>query len=221
MPWRWRRAAVSRRCAAAAPKLVLPRHRHPTLVPRRRRHPKLVPPEPMQLDGDEFTVRLVTDGSVTKAGFALRFECAGGPPATPAPTQAVAVAVSLKDDAGTVVTATSGTIDDGYAPMYENSLRQSVTVIGRNCLLEFLEFSVEGHSSCGYDVVTISVDGAVQERLCGSDAIAPMQLGGGRFAVELKTDGSVRDAGFRIAFTCEAPTAFEALAAMTNHVAGM
>eukprot|EP01063_Lacrimia_lanifica_P041313 TRINITY_DN960_c0_g1_i3.p1 TRINITY_DN960_c0_g1~~TRINITY_DN960_c0_g1_i3.p1 ORF type:complete len:1084 (+),score=298.11 TRINITY_DN960_c0_g1_i3:63-3314(+) len=178
-------------------------------------------PLPMQLDGDEFTVRLVTDGSVTAAGFELRFECAGAPTPTVPTTASGEVGLTLKDNHGAVVTATSGTIDDGYAPMYENSLRQSVTVIGRNCLLEFLEFSVEGHSSCGYDVVTISVDGAVQERLCGSDAIAPMQLGGGRFAVELKTDGSVRDAGFRIAFTCEAPTAFEALAAMTNHVAGM
>eukprot|EP01063_Lacrimia_lanifica_P028676 TRINITY_DN4230_c1_g1_i1.p1 TRINITY_DN4230_c1_g1~~TRINITY_DN4230_c1_g1_i1.p1 ORF type:complete len:978 (+),score=273.09 TRINITY_DN4230_c1_g1_i1:51-2984(+) len=136
-------------------------------------------------------------------------------PPTPVPTVAtpepVAERLTLRTDNGRTVAATSGTISDGYGT-YEPELDLAVTVVGRNCQLQWVSFDMEASENCIYDYIELRVGAESLGKWCGGTAPPNIRLDGG-FTVVLHSDEAAEGAGFMVDFACDAlpPTPVPAL----------
>eukprot|EP01063_Lacrimia_lanifica_P040195 TRINITY_DN902_c0_g1_i2.p1 TRINITY_DN902_c0_g1~~TRINITY_DN902_c0_g1_i2.p1 ORF type:complete len:400 (+),score=91.02 TRINITY_DN902_c0_g1_i2:53-1252(+) len=116
-----------------------------------------------------------------------------------------AVDLTLRNNNGQTVSASSGSISDGYNEYPADSDR-SVSVAGRDCVLTWRFFDVEESSDCKYDFVELQgAGGESLGKYCGGTLPGPQMVRGDGFTVRLYADAGVEGAGFVVDYDCTAP----------------
>ncbi|KAI4871253.1 hypothetical protein NFI96_019773 [Prochilodus magdalenae] len=143
-------------------------------------------PAPMDT-GDSFAyVKLVSDGSVSAAGFSLSFEA------------------SVEECGGDLNTATGTISSPNYPNLYPHNrvCRWSITVPqGRRVTLTFNDLRLEDHGNCLFDYVEV-INGLAPnsprlQRFCGTaPAGTQVESSGNTMTVIFSTDSSVSNGGF-------------------------
>eukprot|EP01063_Lacrimia_lanifica_P014455 TRINITY_DN21030_c0_g1_i1.p1 TRINITY_DN21030_c0_g1~~TRINITY_DN21030_c0_g1_i1.p1 ORF type:complete len:991 (+),score=274.11 TRINITY_DN21030_c0_g1_i1:52-3024(+) len=145
---------------------------------------------------DVYVVMLSPEGRWTTAPVAL--EEVGAIEVT---TATASVSLSLRDDAGRVVAAQTGTIAAGWE-RYPSYTERRVTVRGDGCELRFTAFDVEDEARCRYDAVEVFSGSALLGRYCGARLPQGLVIPGGSFTVALRSDARVVGSGFALDFAC-------------------
>ena len=127
--------------------------------------------------GRTMTVRMHTDGSVTRTGFRAVW------------TSSVGGKIMSKN----------------YPSTYDNIYDEVWTLEppeGHIIQLTFESFDINDHSQCRDDFVEVSY-GSYREKFCGSSIPGPFTSTGPTMTVKIHTDGSVTGTGFRAVWTSE------------------
>ncbi|XP_033761795.1 cubilin-like [Pecten maximus] len=158
-------------------------------------------PPPLSTTGPNAFVKFHSDASLTDNGFHITY-----------------VAISAGDQCGGQLTGETGTLTSPNYPSYYDHngyCAWTITVSTEDSItLTFTDMALEG-GSCSYDYVEVR-DGSDENaplfgRYCGTSIPSILRSSGNVMFIEFRTDGSVRNTGFRADWTTACGGVYTAL----------